>query len=194
MNIFSDIFNLPLAALWTAVLGEWDHNFEERTEERIPVEKIVLHERFQNYQHDIGTYRVFNSENCGGVVSSNNILRAETTRSTLFSFAALMKLSRPVKLKGTRIRAVCLPTKRLSYNETNVCIATGWGRDKEDGNLADKLLEVKIPVHDNAICKEKYGHSVSIRNGHLCAGHLDGSSGACVVSYLNKRIDTRAVR
>lgn len=96
-----------------------------------------------------------------------------------------MKLSRSVKFVGSsRVRAVCLPAKRLSYNETNLCVATGWGRDKEDGNLAGRLLESRIPVHDNAICKKKYGHSVPIRSGHLCAGHLDGSSGTCVVNFL----------
>lgn len=50
----SDLFNLPLAALWTAVLGDWNRNFEEQTEERIPVEEIIMHERFHNFQHDIG--------------------------------------------------------------------------------------------------------------------------------------------
>lgn len=93
-----------------------------------------------------------------------------------------MKLSRPVKLKG-RIRTICLPMKRLLYNETDFCVATGWGRDKEDGVLAGKLLEARIPVHDNAVCKKKYGHAVSIRSGHLCAGHLDGTTGTCVVRF-----------
>lgn len=51
---FSDLFNLPLAPLWTAVLGDWDRDMEEMTEERIPVEKVILHERFHNFQHDIG--------------------------------------------------------------------------------------------------------------------------------------------
>jgi hypothetical protein len=45
---------LPLAALWTAVLGDWDRDVEEKTEQRIPVEEIILHERFHNFQHDIG--------------------------------------------------------------------------------------------------------------------------------------------
>lgn len=97
-----------------------------------------------------------------------------------------MKLSRSVKFYGgSRIRAVCLPTKRFTHNETDLCVATGWGRDKEDGSLAGRLLESRIPVHDNAICKTKYGHSVPIRSGHLCAGHLDGSSGTCVVSQIS---------
>ncbi|KAH1005355.1 hypothetical protein HUJ04_006356 [Dendroctonus ponderosae] len=145
--INNELFNLPLAPLWTAVLGDWDRDMEEMTEERIPVEKVILHERFHNFQHDI----------------------------------ALMKLSRPVKFTSkTRIRAVCLPTKRLNHNQTDFCVATGWGRDLEDGLLAGKLLEAKVPVLDNAICKKKYGHAVHIRSGHLCAGHIDGSTGTCV--------------
>lgn len=100
---------------------------------------------------------------------------------------ALMKLSRPVKLVGrSRIRAVCLPTKRLTHNQTDLCIATGWGRDSEDGPLAGRLLEAKVPVHDNAVCRKKYQHAVAIRSGHLCAGHLDGSSGTCVVRKAEK--------
>lgn len=52
--LFSDLFNLPLAELWTAVVGDWDRDVEEFSEERIPIEKIILHERFHNFQHDIG--------------------------------------------------------------------------------------------------------------------------------------------
>lgn len=93
-----------------------------------------------------------------------------------------MKLSRPMKIaRESRVRPVCLPTKRLHHNQTDLCIATGWGRDTEDGALSGRLLEARVPVHDNAICRKKYGHAVHIRSGHLCAGHLDGSSGTCVV-------------
>ena len=95
-----------------------------------------------------------------------------------------MKLSRPVKLaRDSRVRAVCLPSSRLTYNQTDLCIATGWGRDVEDGMLAGKLLEARVPLHDNAVCRKKYGHAVAIRSGHMCAGHLDGSSGTCVVMF-----------
>ncbi|KAL3280400.1 hypothetical protein HHI36_017884 [Cryptolaemus montrouzieri] len=52
-EINSDLFNLPLPPLWTAVLGDWDRDVEEHSEERIPVEDIIIHERFHNYQHDI---------------------------------------------------------------------------------------------------------------------------------------------
>lgn len=55
----SDLFNLPLAALWTAVLGDWDRELEENTEQRIPVESIIIHERFHSFQHDIGKIFLF---------------------------------------------------------------------------------------------------------------------------------------
>lgn len=55
---YSDIFNLPVAILWTAVLGEWDRETEENTELRVPVEKVFVHERFHNFQHDIGNNKI----------------------------------------------------------------------------------------------------------------------------------------
>lgn len=177
----SDLFNLPLPALWTAVLGDWDQSLDEETEERIPIEEVILHERFHNFQHDIGKENHINMD----ITRQKHNFRLIYPR---VYHTALMKLSRPVKIaRNSRLRAVCLPTKRLAHNETDLCIATGWGRDAEDGQLAGRLLEAKVPVHDNALCRKKYGHSVSIRSGHLCAGHLDGSTGTCVVSkYKHK--------
>lgn len=51
---FSEKFSLPLAALWTAVLGDWNRDMEEHTEERIPIDEVVIHDKFHNYQNDIG--------------------------------------------------------------------------------------------------------------------------------------------
>lgn len=49
----SDLFNLPLPALWTVVLGEHDRTQETGHEQRIPVEKIVMHEKYHHFKHDI---------------------------------------------------------------------------------------------------------------------------------------------
>jgi len=57
-SCYSDVFNLPLAVLWTAVLGEWDREVEENTEVRVPVEKVFVHEHFHNFQHDIGKNKI----------------------------------------------------------------------------------------------------------------------------------------
>lgn len=52
--VFSDIFNLPLPALWTAVLGENNRDTESGHERRIPIEKIITHSRYSHFDHDIG--------------------------------------------------------------------------------------------------------------------------------------------
>lgn len=51
--ILSDLFNLPLPPLWTVVLGEYNREIESGYEQRIPVEKIVLHKRYHNFLHDL---------------------------------------------------------------------------------------------------------------------------------------------
>ncbi|CAG9120549.1 unnamed protein product [Plutella xylostella] len=54
--VHNELFNLPVPALWTAVLGEWD-----RAEQRgafVPIERVVLHQRFHHYQHDIASVAV----------------------------------------------------------------------------------------------------------------------------------------
>lgn len=52
----SDIFNLPLPALWTAVLGEYNRNRESGHERRVSVEKIITHSRYSHFDHDIGKF------------------------------------------------------------------------------------------------------------------------------------------
>ncbi|XP_041989187.1 transmembrane protease serine 3 [Aricia agestis] len=54
--VHNELFNLPVPELWTAVLGEWD-----RAEQRgayMPIQKIILHHRFHNYQHDIALMKM----------------------------------------------------------------------------------------------------------------------------------------
>ncbi|XP_062123738.1 transmembrane protease serine 11C [Drosophila sulfurigaster albostrigata] len=51
--VHNDLFNLPIPPLWTVVLGEHDRNFESGNEQRIPVEKIVLHHHYHNFRHDV---------------------------------------------------------------------------------------------------------------------------------------------
>lgn len=52
----SDIFNLPLPALWTAVLGEYNRHMESGHEQRISIEKIITHSHYSHFDHDIGKY------------------------------------------------------------------------------------------------------------------------------------------
>jgi len=96
---------------------------------------------------------------------------------------ALLKLSQISGPVSSRLQSICLPEQAAtSPSASGSCIATGWGQASRTGSLTAKLLEARIPLQENAVCRSKYGNSVPIRAGHLCAGHLDGSTGTCVVS------------
>ncbi|XP_059610089.1 transmembrane protease serine 9 [Phlebotomus argentipes] len=56
--VHNDLFNLPLPALWTAILGDHDRSWESGQEQRIPIDKIVMHDNYQNYQHDLVLMRL----------------------------------------------------------------------------------------------------------------------------------------
>jgi len=53
MNV-SEEYHYPYGPLWTVVAGEHDRTLEEGTEQRLMVEKIIIHERYRQYHHDIG--------------------------------------------------------------------------------------------------------------------------------------------
>lgn len=52
-GVRSQAFSLPFAPLWSVVVGEWDRE-EEGAREVRKVERVVVHERFKDYKHDIG--------------------------------------------------------------------------------------------------------------------------------------------
>ncbi|KAG5671727.1 hypothetical protein PVAND_001907 [Polypedilum vanderplanki] len=51
--VHNDLFNLPLPALWTVVLGENNRKIETGYEQRIPVDKIVMHEKYRQFKNDL---------------------------------------------------------------------------------------------------------------------------------------------
>ncbi|XP_048514024.1 chymotrypsin-like elastase family member 2A isoform X1 [Athalia rosae] len=56
--IHNELFNLPVGALWTAVVGEWELDSGLRGSARLPVERVIQHERFNNYVHDIALLKL----------------------------------------------------------------------------------------------------------------------------------------
>lgn len=112
-----------------------------------------------------------------------------------------MKLARPAPLSKV-VRTICLPDAREDLGERK-CIASGWGRYGPSPSLSTALLEASVPLLDLEDCLQAYGTSVPIKNGHLCAGHIDGSSGGCVVivsffvTFLSQKqftVQTRRVK
>lgn len=108
-NNFSELFNLPVPALWTAVLGEWDR--AEQKGSYVPIERIVLHHRFHNYQHDIGQFD--KSLEDDGENFKIELLFCPlniTSQDINFCITALMKMTKPADVSpGSKIRTICLP-------------------------------------------------------------------------------------
>lgn len=57
---YSDLFNLPLPPLWTVLLGEYNRHIESGYEQRISVDKIVMHSDYEDFQHDLGLRNAIN--------------------------------------------------------------------------------------------------------------------------------------
>lgn len=94
-----------------------------------------------------------------------------------------MKLARPAPLSRV-VRTICLPDDEHLHQPLSSlqCVTSGWGRSGPSPSLSSALLEANVPLLELAECLKAYGKSVPIRDGHLCAGNTDGSSGSCVVS------------
>ncbi|CAD6995133.1 plasma kallikrein [Ceratitis capitata] len=61
--IHNDLFNLPIPLLWTVVLGEHNRYEESGYEQRVPVDKIILHKRYNNFRHDLALLKLSNPAN-----------------------------------------------------------------------------------------------------------------------------------
>lgn len=49
---------MPLPALWTAVLGEYNREEETGHEQRIPVEKVFIHDKYQHFTNDLAMLKL----------------------------------------------------------------------------------------------------------------------------------------
>jgi len=56
--ISNEAYHYPYGPFWTVVAGEHDRTFEEGTEQRLMVEKVIIHERFRQYHHDIALLKL----------------------------------------------------------------------------------------------------------------------------------------
>ncbi|XP_050341842.1 uncharacterized protein LOC126768024 [Bactrocera neohumeralis] len=61
--IHNDLFNLPIPLLWTVVLGEHNRLEESGYEQRVPVDKIILHKRYHNFRHDLALLKLSSPAN-----------------------------------------------------------------------------------------------------------------------------------
>merc|ERR1719203_1581573 len=87
---------------------------------------------------------------------------------------ALLKISETVNLNDWA--PACLPTSGADFTGQNGWVY-GWGATSEGGSLADKLLELEVPIVSDSVCASALS-GVTITSDMLCAGGENGKD-AC---------------
>uniref|UniRef100_A0A452GEX2 Ovochymase 1 n=1 Tax=Gopherus agassizii TaxID=38772 RepID=A0A452GEX2_9SAUR len=98
----------------------------------------------------------------------------------MHSDIALLYLKYRVKY-GHRVQPICLPHRDDKFEAGTLCVASGWGRVSEAGELSNALQEVELPIIDRGTCSAllKQMNLPPVANSMLCAGFPDGGKDAC---------------
>ncbi|KAM9458118.1 serine protease 56-like [Salvelinus alpinus] len=89
---------------------------------------------------------------------------------------ALVELTSPVIL-SEHVTPVCLPSG-LEPPTGSPCLVAGWGSLYEDGPSVDVVMEAKVPLLPQSVCKTTLGKEL-VTNTMLCAGYLSGGVDSC---------------
>ncbi|KAI5098691.1 transmembrane protease, serine 4a isoform X1, partial [Silurus meridionalis] len=105
---------------------------------------------------------------------------------------AMMRLTKPLTL-GATVKPVCLPPYGLGLTGGAPLVVTGWGYQKENGQLSSNLQEADILLIDQNLCSSPAVYGTSITERMVCAGNMQGKVDACQgdsggpLVYLNER-------
>ena len=102
---------------------------------------------------------------------------------------ALIKLRKPVEWTEYA-QPICLPDNSINgpdpeHYEGEDGTLVGWGSDKWGGKPTHELFKATMPIVSNSECNEKLNSLqklIEIKQGHLCAGHKQGTIDGCHVS------------
>merc|ERR1712233_71759 len=104
------------------------------------------------------------------------VLHPSYNHDTSVNDIALLKLTQSVDLNAWS--PACLPTSGADFTGQNGWVY-GWGVTTEGGTLADKLLELEVPIVSDSVCATAMiSGGVTITSDMLCAGGESGKD-AC---------------
>jgi len=104
------------------------------------------------------------------------VLHPSYNHDTSVNDIALLKLTQSVDLNAWS--PACLPTSGADFTGQNGWVY-GWGVTTEGGTLADKLLELEVPIVSDSVCATAMiSGGVTITSDMLCAGGENGKD-AC---------------
>lgn len=89
---------------------------------------------------------------------------------------AMLKLRRPAQI-NRNVNLACLPGSSGEAQVGKTCWVTGYGTLSSGGSLADRLMQVDVPIVSQSQCKQGYGSS--IHESMVCAGFRQGGKDSC---------------
>ncbi|KAL8188198.1 UNVERIFIED_CONTAM: hypothetical protein K2H54_062825 [Gekko kuhli] len=96
---------------------------------------------------------------------------------TFHNDVALLELSSPVA-PSAWVTPVCLPERPVDLSPGMLCYIIGWGSLYEDGPAADVVMEARVPVLAQDVCRGTLGRQL-FTNAMFCAGYLSGGIDSC---------------
>ncbi|XP_028163849.1 trypsin-7-like [Ostrinia furnacalis] len=116
----------------------------------------------------------------GGKMSSTSVYRQHPQYNPATSDydVAVVRLTRPLTLDGTTMKAVTLPEAGQEVPAGTELFVSGWGDTTENGQTSRYLMSVKIPTVSTADCRQAYGQN-AITERMICAGVPEGGKDSC---------------
>ncbi|XP_070610357.1 serine protease 56 [Erythrolamprus reginae] len=96
---------------------------------------------------------------------------------TFYADVALLELSAPVR-PSAWVNPVCLPERPTKTDQEVLCYIIGWGSLYEDGPPAEVVMEARVPILDQNLCRGALGSQL-VSSTMFCAGYLSGGIDSC---------------
>ncbi|XP_048360815.1 serine protease 56 [Sphaerodactylus townsendi] len=126
----------------------------------------------------LGDYDLTKSDEGERAVPVSRILsHPKFNPKTFHNDVALLELSSPV-VPSAWVTPVCLPDRPADPAVGTLCNIVGWGSVYEDGAAADVVMEARVPVLAQDICRSTLGRQL-FTSAMFCAGYLSGGIDSC---------------
>ncbi|XP_063298910.1 serine protease 56 [Pelobates fuscus] len=126
----------------------------------------------------IGQYDLSKKDDGAKIFNVNRIVsHPKFNQKTFNNDLALLELTSAVT-EFQRARPVCLPEISKDPIPGTNCFIAGWGSLYEDGPLSDVVMEARVPVLSQEICKNTLGKDM-LTGTMFCAGYLTGGIDSC---------------
>ncbi|KAM4041803.1 serine protease 56 isoform 2-T2 [Anomaloglossus baeobatrachus] len=126
----------------------------------------------------VGQYNLNKEEKERRIYQVNRIItHPKFNQKTFNNDLALVELTNTV-VASPRAIPVCLPTVPMDPTPGTSCYIAGWGSVYEDGPPSDVVMEARVPVLSQELCRSFLGKDM-LTSTMFCAGYLTGGIDSC---------------